>query len=72
MNIDAKFRKKHALSDSEEAGDVADSLDVRVKLLGRVESGEISLEEAQVQLAKIKNGAKSKGLKTRSEIWRES
>jgi len=55
---------------AETNGQVADSLDVRKALMDRVLSGEITLEYAQAELAKIKRGAKAAGLVTRSQAFR--
>jgi len=40
-------------------------------LMERVNRGEISLAEAQAELAKVKRSAKRNGLKTRSQVYRE-
>lgn len=66
---EAKDRKA-AVKAAEDAGTVADSLDVRMAIIARVKSGEIMLEQAQAELRAIKRGAKAKGLTTRSRAWR--
>jgi len=53
----------------EAEGVVADSMDVRRALMIRVHAGEITLEEAQAQLKKIKNGAKRNGQITRNQAY---
>lgn len=55
----------------EAANNVADSMEVRKQLMARVEAGEITLEDAQKQLAKIKSGAKRAGKKTRNQAYLE-
>ena len=55
---------------AEAAGEVADSMEVRMALMARVHSGEITLEQAQAELAKIKRNAKRNGLKTRDSFYR--
>ena len=55
---------------AEASGRVADSLEVRKALMERVHKGEITLEAAQAELAKIKRGAKKAGMVTRSQAFR--
>lgn len=54
----------------EAAGGVADSMDVRIKLMERVHAGEITLEQAQAELKRIKAGAKRAGKITRNQAYR--
>ena len=54
------------MHEAEAKGQVADSMEVRKALMARVESGEITLVEAQAELAKIKHGAKAAGKVTRN------
>lgn len=53
----------------EAAGNVADSMEVRMALMERVRSGEITLEQAQSELKKIKSGAKRAGKITRAQAY---
>lgn len=53
----------------EAAGNVADSHEVRLKLMERYHSGEITLEEAQTELKRIKRGAKKNGLITKHQAF---
>jgi hypothetical protein len=62
--------KKDALRQAEAGGLVADNMEVRTNLMKRVHVGEITLEQAQSELKRIKRGAKSAGLMTRSEAFR--
>ncbi|MCS7814103.1 hypothetical protein N0387_18865, partial [Pseudomonas aeruginosa] len=57
---------------AEEKGEVADSKEFRLALMARVHSGEISIEEAQQELRKVKRNAKKNGQKTRSQVWRSA
>jgi hypothetical protein len=57
------------IKEAEAAGEVADSLDVRKKLLAKVSSGELTLAEAQAELRRIKRGAKVRGLRTRNSVY---
>ncbi len=63
------LRKSVAVKAAEQNGDIADSMDVRMKLMARVEDGEITLEEAQKQLRKIKRTAKKHGKSTRNSVF---
>ena len=72
MNYESVLQKRAAVKQSESAGEVADSMDVRMALMARVHSGEITLEHAQAQLKKIKAGAKKAGMTTRARAFREA
>jgi len=61
--------KRDALKQAETSGKVADSMEVRKALMERVHTGEITLEQAQEELAKIKRGAKKAGMVTRSQAF---
>src|SRR5262245_13585833 len=65
LNMRTKFEasldKRDELKRSEAAGEVADSMNVRLALMGRVHSGEITLAQAQAELKKIQRGAKAAG-----------
>ena len=52
--FEASMDKRSHLRDCEEKGIVADSMDVRRALMERVHAGEITLEQAQTELKKIK------------------
>jgi hypothetical protein len=68
--FERQIANRDAHKKAEAAGEVADSMDVRMKLMERVHSGEITLEAAQAELAKIKRNAKRSGLKTRDQFYR--
>lgn len=61
--------KSEWIKEAEARGKVADSMTVRLALLSRVKSGEISLEQAQEELAKIKREAKKNGQLTRNQAF---
>jgi hypothetical protein len=67
--FEAAMDKKAARNEAESRGEVADSMQVRLALMERVNKGEITLEEAQKQLRKIKANAKKNGLVTRSQAY---
>lgn len=66
MNIFETMASRRALREAEINGDVADSLDVRKALLERVRKGELTLAQAQAQLAKIQREASTSGKRTRA------
>jgi hypothetical protein len=67
-NID----RKRAIERAETLGLIADSKEVRMKLLEKVRAGEITLEHAKIKLETIKHNAKKNGLYTAYEIWKIS
>lgn len=62
--------QKAALRAAEAEGRTADSMDVRKDIVRRIESGEITLEAGQAELARIKRGAKAAGKVTRAQAFR--
>jgi polysaccharide deacetylase 2 family uncharacterized protein YibQ len=70
--FDAAIDKQDALTAAEKAGEVADSLDVRMALIKRMHSGELTLPDVQRELERIKRDAKKNGKLTRSQVWRKS
>jgi hypothetical protein len=69
-NFQKRIDKFNSIKDAELKGIVADSLAVRKAMLEKVHAGQITLEEAQRQLKKIKSTAKSNGLITRDEAYK--
>jgi hypothetical protein len=67
--FEASIEKKNAVKEAEKSGIVADSMDVRLALMARVDAGEITLEQAQAELKKIKAGAKKAGKVTRAQAY---
>ena len=61
--------QRDAVNKAEDSGRVADSLEVRKALMERVAKGEITLEAAQAEIAKIKRGAKKTGMVTRNQAF---
>jgi len=68
-SFEARIAKRCALAKAEESGQVADSLDVRRALMERVSNKEITIEQAQAELKKIKSGAKRAGKVTRTQAF---
>lgn len=69
--IEAHHDKMTAVRDAESTGLVADSLDVRMALLARVERGEITLEQCQAEIKAIRRGAAKAGKVTRARVYRQ-
>lgn len=65
-------RKLEGVQKLEAEGKVADSMDVRRELVAKVDAGEMTLEEVQAELARIKRGAKKTGKVTRGQAYRRS
>lgn len=70
--FEASLDKRQAVNAAEASGELADSQSVRLALIQRMHAGEITLEQVQSELAKIKRNAKKNGLKTRNQVFRES
>ena len=70
MNPIELHARRQAQRDAEATGRVADSMEVRRALMERVHSGEITLEDAQAQLKRLKTKAKSNGQITRNQAFR--
>lgn len=68
--FDAAMDKKAAVKTAEANGEIADSMEVRMELMERVRTGEITLEDAQAELQRIKRNAKKSGKVTRAQAWR--
>jgi len=70
-HFEAVREKKQAVREAEAAGVVADSHAVRLAIMKRVHAGEITLEQAQAELARIKRGAAARGMRTRAQAFDE-
>ena len=62
--------RRRAMERAESEGRVVDSAEVRLELIRRMESGELSLEQVQSELKRIKRGAKTAGKVTRNQAFR--
>ena len=69
---DAHREKLAAMKEAEDAGVVADSMAVRMALVQRFDAGEITLDQMQAELKRIKREGKKAGLTTRSEVYRDA
>ena len=69
MNFERSQAGRKAVKDAENEGRVADSIEVRKALMARVHAGEITLEDAQKELKRIKRNAKRNGMVTRNQAF---
>lgn len=68
----ASMEKRKAVEEAEKNGTIADSNEVRMKLMEQVKSGEKTLKEVQTELAQIKRNAKRNGKQTKNQIFVKS
>ncbi len=69
--FEASIDKRINLEKCEESGIVADSLEVRKKLMEEVHAGTKTLEQVQAELKKIKSQAKKNGMITRTQAFNQ-
>lgn len=67
--FEAAMDKRDAVNKADAAGLVADSKEVRMKLIERMHAGELTLTQVQDELKRIKRNAKKNGLITRSQAF---
>ena len=67
--FEAALEKKAAVKREEQAGNVVDSMEVRRALMARLDAGELTLDQAQEELKRIKRGAKKAGKLTRAQAF---
>ena len=65
-------KKLDAVRAAEADGKVADSMEVRMALIARMDAGEITLEDVQAELKRIKRVAKKSGQVTRAQAYRRA
>ena len=71
MKQEVALRKKDYVRHAEAEGRVADSMEVRMALIARMQAGEITLADVQLQLKRIKASARKNGMTTRARAFRE-
>ena len=59
-----------AVAKAEADGLIADSAEVRDELVRKMHAGEMTLEQVQAELKRIKRDAKKNGKITRAQAWR--
>jgi len=67
--FEARLDKRANMKRCEANGEVADSIEVRMALMEKVNSGECTLQEVQAELKKIKRNAKKNGQITRTQAF---
>lgn len=70
MDFWTAARKKDAMNKADADGLVADSMAVREELVRKMHAGEMTLEQVQAELKRIKRDAKKNGKITRDQAWR--
>ncbi len=65
-------RKRGALKQADASGQIADSTEVRMRLIAEMTRGEKTLEQVQAELASIKRAARKNELRTRSQVYNQS
>ena len=65
-----KVAQKNVMDKAETEGRVADSMEVRMALVKKMDSGEMTLAEVQAELKRIKRDAKKNGKVTRNQAYR--
>jgi hypothetical protein len=63
-------RKLAQMNEAETAGRVADSMEVRLELVRKMHAGEMTLDDVQAELKRIKRNAKKNGQITRDQAYR--
>lgn len=72
MNYKRHREKSAAVRAAEAAGAVADSMDVRIALIARMDAGELTLAQVQAELRRIKRAAARAGKTTRAKAYRSA
>ena len=67
--FESRIDKRTEVNRAEAAGEVADSMEVRMALIARMDAGELTLQQVQAELKRIKRGAKAAGKVTRSQAF---
>jgi hypothetical protein len=65
-------RKHDAIKAAEAADLVADSMEYRISLIERMKAGELTLEQVQAELTRVKREAKKNGKQTRNQVFVQS
>jgi hypothetical protein len=68
-SFEAALDKRANVKDCEEKGLIADSMEVRMALIEQVRTGELTPEQMQAKLKKIKAQAKKNGMLTREQAF---
>lgn len=69
--FEAALDKRAHTNECEARGLVADSKEVRMDLIRRMDAGELTLDQVQDELKRIKRNAKKNGQLTREQAYRQ-
>lgn len=67
--FEASLEKREAVKADEANGFVADSMEVRMELVRRMHSGELTLAQVQAELKRVQRGAKAAGQVSRAQSF---
>lgn len=67
--FEAASAKRRAVNEADAAGEVCDSMAVRTALIERLHKGELTLDQVQTELKRIKREGKKKGMLTRAQVF---
>ena len=68
----ASLQKRRSVNEADAAGQVCDSMEVRMALIARMNAGELTLEQVQAELKRIKREGKKQGVPTRAQVFSRS
>ncbi len=71
LSFERAMEKKRARRAAEAAGQVADSHFMRLAIMARIKSGEITLAQGQAELKQIQAKAQRIGMTTRAQAFNE-
>ena len=69
--FEAALDKRANVKACEEKGLIADSKEVRMELIRRMDAGELTLDQVQEELKRIKRNAKKNGMLTQSQAFNQ-
>jgi len=67
-----RYDRRDAVNKADKAEEVCDSMSVRMALIERMNSGELTLKEVQAELKKIKRDGKKAGKLTLHQVYMRS
>lgn len=69
--FEASLDKRAAVKSAESTGQIEDSMEVRLELIAKMKRGEMTLEQVQAELKRIKRDAKKNGKITRNQAFNQ-
>ena len=67
--FEAAIDKRRAVNEAEASGVLCDSMEVRLALIKRMKDGELTLEQMQAELKRIKRDGKKAGKLARAQVF---